>query len=234
MLSRMAGFPLLVLGTLGFHLSKAQTPGGPLDTPTFRVTTRLVFLDVTVSDRKGRPVVKGLTKNDFAITERNQPQPIFSLDSPGSRVAIAARENPSGHAPDTVFVLDLLNSRFEDFAYIRGQVRRYLQSQPTPLNSRTELIVLGNRSLELLQSYTRSKEDLLFALDHLQAALPYKLSGSFLTSGSANRLTRCNKSPFKQGPAGAEEPGVGRPWRTGVVHANAAGLPRRQAKPVRA
>ncbi len=46
-----------------FPLSlQAQVQPGTLATPTFRVTTRLVFLDVTVLDKKGHPVVKGLTK----------------------------------------------------------------------------------------------------------------------------------------------------------------------------
>jgi hypothetical protein len=41
----------------------------PTDVPTLRVTSTLVFLDVTVLDKKGHPVVTGLTQNDFTITE---------------------------------------------------------------------------------------------------------------------------------------------------------------------
>lgn len=157
----------------------AQGQPAPSDTPTFRVTSRLVFLDVTVLDRKGRPVVKGLTKNDFTITESKKQQPVFSFDPPESHVVNLTQENPAGEAPVTVFVLDLLNSKFEDFAYIRYQVRKYLVEQPAQLNSPAELIVLGNQSLEMVQGYTRSKADLLYGLDHVPAALPYKLTGSF-------------------------------------------------------
>lgn len=155
-----------------------QAQAGQPNTPTFRTTTRLVFLDVTVLDRKGHPVVKALTKEDFTITESKRPQPIVSFDAPEAHVE-AADDNPTGQAPVTVFVLDLLNSRFEDFAYIRDQVRRYLTAQPARLTSRAELLVLGNRSLEMLHGYTRSKENLLDALNHLPPALPYKLNGSF-------------------------------------------------------
>jgi VWFA-related protein len=151
----------------------------PSDTPTFRATSRLVFLDVTVLDRNGRPVVKGLTRNDFTITESKKRQTIFSFDPPESHVVNLAEENPAGQAPVTVFVLDLLNSRFEDFAYIRYQVRKYLAAQPARLNAAAELMVLGNQSLEMVQGYTTSKEDLLYGLDHVPAALPYKLTGSF-------------------------------------------------------
>jgi VWFA-related protein len=169
---------------------QAQAQPGPPDSPTFRVTTRLVFLDVTVLDSKGRPVVKGLTKDDFTITESKQPQRIVSFEAPESHVdSNPADDNPSGKAPATVLVLDLLNSRFEDFAYIRYQVRKYLAAQPAQLNSPAELMVLGNRSLEMVQGYARNKADLSYALDHVPATLPFKL-----TNGLGNRLTRCSRS----------------------------------------
>ena len=171
-----------LLGLLSFQQLKGQAQLAQSGTPTFRVTTRLVFLDVTVLDRKGRPVVKGLTKDDFTITERKKPQRIFSFEAPESHVEVnTSEDNPSGKAPVTVLVLDLLNSKFEDFAYIRYEVRKYLTAQPAQLDSPAELMVLGNRSLELVQGYTRNRADLLYALDHVPPALPYKLMnfGSF-------------------------------------------------------
>ena len=51
------------------------------DVPTIGVTSGLVFLDVTVLDKKGRPVVKGLTKDDFLITEDKKPQRVFSFEA---------------------------------------------------------------------------------------------------------------------------------------------------------
>jgi hypothetical protein len=53
-------------------------------------------------------------------------------------------------------------------------------AQPTQLASPTELMVIGNESLELLQGYTRNRAGLLYALNHLPAALPYKeIRGAF-------------------------------------------------------
>lgn len=172
----------LLISTFYVQALTAQVQQAPSDAPTFRVTSRLVFLDVTVLDHKGHPVVKGLTKDDFTITEDKVPQRIFSFEAPESHVAFVNAEdnNPAGKAPVTIFVLDLLNSSFDDFAYIRHSVRKYLMAQPAPLNSPAELLVLSNNSLEMLQGYTREKEDLLYALDHLPAALPYKeMNGSF-------------------------------------------------------
>ncbi len=83
-------------------------------------------------------------------------------------------ENASGEAPVTIFVLDLLNSSFEDFAFIRYSVRKYLAAQSAQLTSPAELLVVGNESLELLQGSTRNRDDLLYALDHLPPIIPYK------------------------------------------------------------
>jgi VWFA-related protein len=173
---------VMVLSVFCAQNLRAQLPTGASKVPTIRVNSRLVFLDVTVLDKKGHIVVKGLTKDDFAITEEKRPQKIFSFEAPQAHISNsnAADENPAGRAPLTILVLDLLNSRFEDFAYIRYSVRKYLAAQPARLSSPAELMVLGNESLEMVQGYTRNKEDLLYALDHVPAALPYKMmNGAF-------------------------------------------------------
>lgn len=160
----------------------AQAPQTSPSTPTFRINSTLVFLDVTVLDKSGRPVVTGLTKDDFTILEDKNPQRIFSFEAPQTHLMDpkAGDENPDGKAPVTIFVLDLLNSNFEDFAYIRYEVKRFLIAQPEQLASPAELMVIGNQSLEMLQGYTRSRSDLMNALEHLPTALPYKkMNGSF-------------------------------------------------------
>jgi len=129
--------------------ARAQGPQKPPGTPTIKVTSVLVFLDVTVLDKKGHPVVSGLTKDDFTITEDKQPQSIFSFEAPETHVMDrdSEEENPNGKAPATILVLDLLNSSFEDFAYIRYEVKQFLMAQPPRLSSPTELMVIGDESL---------------------------------------------------------------------------------------
>jgi VWFA-related protein len=160
----------------------AQQPQPAPSTPTFRLNSTLVFLDVTVLDKRGRPVVSGLTRSDFTITEDNRPQRIFSFEAPQTHVmrTNASDENPEGKAPVTIFVLDELNSDFADFAYIRDEVRNFLKLQPEKLASPSELMVIGNESLEMLQGYTRSRSDLMDALKRVPTALPYKkMNGTF-------------------------------------------------------
>lgn len=158
---------------------QAQQPA-PSQVPTIQVTSRLVFLDVTVLDRNDQPVTKGLSRDDFSITEGSKPQRIFSFEAPQEHRD--SGNSPGGSAPSTIFVLDLLNSQFSDFAYIRYSMQKYLDAQPSTLDSPSELMVLGNNSLELVQAYTRNKADLVSALKHIPAAIPYKReSPSFLS-----------------------------------------------------
>jgi VWFA-related protein len=178
----------IACGLLAVPLMRAQgTPAAKQpssnDAATLHVSSRLVFLDVTVLDAKGRPVVKGLTQDDFAITEDKKPQKIFSFEAPDAHVvaADAAEDNPAGKAPVTIFVLDQLNSTFEQMAYIRYCVHKYLADEPKQLKAPAEVMVLGNESLEMVQGYTRDKKDLLSAVDHLPPAIPYKLNPSFFS-----------------------------------------------------
>ncbi len=181
----------ILFAVISVHKLRAQGQQSSSVEPKIRVTAALVFLDVTVLDKKGHPVVSGLTKDDFTITEDKEPQPMFSFEAPETHVMApgAGDSNPDGKAPVTILVLDLLNSSFEDFAYIRYEVQQFLKRQPPKLASPTELIVIGNKSLEMLQGYTRSRADLLSALSHLPAALPFKkMNGAFFWERFAQSL----------------------------------------------
>jgi hypothetical protein len=190
---------VLLVGTF-FPESTAQGQQGPSDTPTIQVTSRLVFLDVTVLDKKGRPVVKGLGKDDFTITEDKRPQSIFSFEAPQTHTIsrLAGDDNPDGKAPLTIFVLDLLNSSFEDFAFIRYSVQKYLATQPPLLNSPAEMMVIGNKSLELMQAPPEIRP--ICSMPSIICRLRSHTSGSptvSLRSVSTNRSMPCNRSLCK-------------------------------------
>src|ERR1700743_3969886 len=84
---------------------QAQSPVPPpdpaQDAPILRLNSTLVFLDVTVLDKHGVPVVAGLTKDDFVITEDRQPQRIFSFEPPDAHQLDADQSNSGGKAPAT-------------------------------------------------------------------------------------------------------------------------------------
>ena len=79
----------------------AQSKPATTSVPTINVTSSLVYLDVTVLDKRGRPVDRGLTKDDFTITDDKIPQTIFSFESPEAHRAPAGAENetPTGTSP---------------------------------------------------------------------------------------------------------------------------------------
>src|ERR1017187_6089664 len=173
-------FAVLLLTLAAAQRTMAQQQPADNDEPSFRLTSTLVFLDVTVVDKSGNPVVQGLTKDDFTITEDSKRQRIFSFEAPESHVISANSDddNPDGKAPITIFVLDRLNSALDEFAHVRDSVRPFLSAQPDQLASPAEMMVIGNDSLEMVQGYTRSKADLLKALSQVQSAIPFKLQHS--------------------------------------------------------
>ena len=174
---------ILLVAGMGLHESVAGGQQAAPEVPVIRSTSTLVFLDVTVLDKQGKPVVKGLTQDDFTITEDKKPQRIFSFEAPEVHVLgpHARDANPDGKAPVTILVLDQLDSNFEDFAYLSYSMKQYLDSQPERLAAPAELMLVGNNSLELLQGFTRSREDLLAALQQMPSSLPYiDTPGGFL------------------------------------------------------
>jgi VWFA-related protein len=161
--------------------STAQGQQATSSAPSFRVNSNLVYLDVTVLDKKGNLVVTGLTKDDFAITEDKQPRPIFSFEPPVPMVSRADEpaQDEEMNTPSTILVLDRLNSMVGDYSFLRQSLRKYLLAEPAVLASPTELMLLDNQSLELIQGFTRNPSDLINALDQIPRALPYKLGADW-------------------------------------------------------
>jgi VWFA-related protein len=126
-------------------------------TATLHVSTQLVLLDVSVVDKKGRPASAKLDRDDFSIAEDGKPQQILSFEPSSLQPARAT----------TVFVLDELNSRPDDKAYYLVCLEQYLRSLPETLPNPTELMVLKDSGLKIVQAPTRSRAELSSALAHL-------------------------------------------------------------------
>src|SRR5690348_14732828 len=141
--------------------------------PTIRVDTRLVEVNVIVRDQNNRPV-EGLTKADFAIFDRGKEQKIavFSADSV-HRVEKPAAPLPAGmytNRPEqraetpttiTVVLLDAVNTRIEDQSFAKQQFIRFL-AQIRP-EDRVAVYALGSR-LQILQDFTSDSKALLRSL----------------------------------------------------------------------
>jgi VWFA-related protein len=149
---------------------------------TLHQTSRLVLLDIVVTDSAGH-IVTGLHKQDFQVMEDKQPQTILhfetsadvtpnpdeTIDSTATLDAVAPR------APVTIIVLDEFNTRFEDMAFARYSLKKYLDKQPRKLSTPTMLIAVAIQKFTVLQDYTQNKKALLDALDHSMAVNPWQL-----------------------------------------------------------
>jgi len=161
--------------------------------PTLTVTTRIVVLDVVVTDKKGNLIQRTLGKDDFSIFEDGQPQTIRSFEAPAEHrmpaataaaaggaavVHSAADLTKIGDAPVTVLVIDELNSRFEDSSYSRQMLVKYLQTQPPVLKQPAMLMVAGNTSFQQLHDYTQDRDALVQAIKKHMPEQPWRMNQS--------------------------------------------------------
>jgi VWFA-related protein len=140
----------------------AQSPQEPEPSLTIRVSSRLVVVDVVVTDKHGQPVL-GLQPTDFTITEKGKPQRISVFTAPGQTVKLAAPTLPPGvysnrpeyrapGGPPTVILLDAANTPLENQAEARTQMMKFAVANFRPGN---EVAVLAlTNELRLLQDFT--------------------------------------------------------------------------------
>ncbi len=155
---------------------------------TFTVTKRLVTLDVVVTDKKGN-VVNDLNRDEFEVLEDNTPEKIESFEPPsvhrmpagagtetGAGTALVVKSSAdlpnAGDAPVTILVLDELNTQFEDSAYARSAIRRYLSTQPEVLTQPTILLVVNGEKFGVIHDYTQDRNALLLAVKNHFPSLP--------------------------------------------------------------
>ncbi len=148
-----------------------QPSAGTVPTPTFRVTSRIVYVDVVVRDRHGH-VVRGLTQNDFKVSEEGTAQKIdffraFTHDSPTatsnpspgalSAGPVPSNTSPENAVPDTInmILFDLLDTSPANQAYARTQMLKFLGTLPP--GHKIALFVLADK-LRMIQNVTGSSE----------------------------------------------------------------------------
>ena len=152
----------------------SQTPAPhPSNTPKIKVETRVVLVDVVVTDEQGDAIV-GLNKSTFQITEEGAPQIISSFEEHKSAQPVQVKlpqmppnvftNFPTAASADSVNVLllDLLNTQPPDQAIARQQVIKYLNNvQP---GARLAIFALGSQ-LRMVRGFTTDFSGLSAALD---------------------------------------------------------------------
>lgn len=168
----------------------AQKSAAPPE-PVIRVTTRLVGVNAVVHDKKGEPA-GDLTKDDFILLDRGKEQKIslFRMESTRalpkplpklppnifSNHFVRQSETPTSV---TIILFDGLNTAFEDQAYARKQLIRFLREiEP---QDRIAVYLLG-RTLTVLHDFTDDPKHLAAVLDRFRGRIPAELSASEQTA----------------------------------------------------
>lgn len=159
-----------------------QTPAQqPNSTFTIQRNARLVILDAVVVDNKGNPI-PDLKKEDFSVTEMGEPQTVLNFERAGASVppttttinSTAELDKLTPRAPVNIIVLDEFNTRFEDMAFARYSLKKYLEKQPDKLELPTMLLAVNLQNLSVVKDYTQDKQALIQALDKHFVAYPWQ------------------------------------------------------------
>jgi VWFA-related protein len=151
-------------------------------TNTIRRNVRLVVLDGVVVDKQGKAVTD-LKREEFHITEDGAPQQIRNFEVPGQYTptpdvtinSTADLDRLAPRAPVNIVLLDEFNTRFEDMAFARYSLKKWLEKQPNKLDTPTMLIAVDLQHFTVLRDYTQNKEEILNALDHHFVAYPWQV-----------------------------------------------------------
>ena len=158
--------------------TNAQNSGGAY---TIQRTVRLVVLDMLVTDSKGN-VVNDLQQQDFHVEEAGGVQDIQTFEQAGAHTpdpqisidSTADLDRLAPRAPVNIILLDEFNTRFEDMAFARYSLKKYLEKQPAKLTAPTILIAVNLQKFTVLHDYTQSKDEILSALESHLVAYPWQ------------------------------------------------------------
>jgi VWFA-related protein len=167
---------LIFLLVAGPTALTAQQTSADVPSITIRATTRLVVVDVVVTDKGGQPVT-GLKAEDFTLEENGKKQKVSVFTPPEFANKTAPAPVPPGvlsnhpekvspAGPPTVLMIDALNSPFKEQAYARTEMLKYAAEQNQSGQS-IAVVALTDR-LHVLQQFTGDPQVLLTAIKNFR------------------------------------------------------------------
>lgn len=164
----------LTVLALASHLFAQTTEKPELSGTIIRKSVRRVVVDVVVTDAHKKPI-RGLTRQDFSVTENGTPQRVLSFDVHDFDTTGTPSEFPAlppntfinvpkvpERGPLYVLLVDLVNTQTEDQPYAREQLLKFFDDKPA--GTRFAIFVLSDQ-LRLVQGFTEDKKLLYAAAD---------------------------------------------------------------------
>ena len=121
-----------------------------------------IHLDVTVTDAAGKPVT-GLEPWDFKLLDENQPRKILSFRSYDG--VLVKPEPPV----EVSLLIDTANLPFQQVAYVRSEIRRFLVENGGHLSQPVSLFLLTDTGLRVQPQPSLDGNALLAVLDRVKA-----------------------------------------------------------------
>src|SRR2546427_7145089 len=217
-----AGLLILIL-CANAALVRSQVQQSTSDSSTvIRATTRLVQVDVVVTDSSGRPAKDRLSAKDFTILEDGKPQKVsfFSfqqLEGQEKRqipqlpphVATNRPEYQRSVGPPIILLLDGINTPVENQMVVRQQMLKFLAEHFDP-RMRIAVFLLGNE-LTVLQDFTSDPALLTAAMQKYrsQSSAAGRLAGTDvqLQAPSFDGPNLPPQAPAQSGAGSGVEPG---------------------------
>ena len=176
---RAFGLVACFFGLVGCPLL-AQNPVSPAASnppPKFHTASRLVVVNVVVTDRDGKQI-SGLKKEDFQLFEDGKAQPLLVFESheTSSQPSAAPHLHPgadeqttiptlAGDGAINVILFDMLNTAAEDQRYARQELSEFLETLPQ--GQWVALFTLNDGSLRLVGDFTTPTQDMIAAINDL-------------------------------------------------------------------
>jgi VWFA-related protein len=165
--------PASVLAALSLQLAAQTVPTSPTPIATgvvLKKTVRRVVLDVVVTGPNLK-AIRGLSQQDFSVTEDGAPQQILSFEAHefGSADYVPPQlpplplntyvdvPNRPEAGPLNVILYDMLNTSLDDQMIARIQLRKFIQNKPP--GSRFAIFVFYD-TLRMLQGFTDDETQL--------------------------------------------------------------------------
>lgn len=179
LLTTLASF-ILVSAELAQQPS--PTPKPPTDSDVVKISTNLIQVDVTVTDKTGK-VVRDLKPEEFEIYENGQKQPISNftfIDNARETTVSKPEENsaktkvvlpPTPVRPEQVrrtiaLVVDDLSLSFESTYYARRALKKFVDEQMQ--DGDLVAIIRTGGGMGALQQFTTDKRQLYAAIDKIR------------------------------------------------------------------